>query len=277
MILISKLDFRIVNKVSVVIRNKNEAGALQNVLNILVSLYFEFIAEIIVIDNQSTDNSRTIAKEYNCRIDCMDDFTYGKAINRGIELAQSKYILLLSSHAAPVGKSFFSSSFTALEDSQNVAGIRYVNSFENYNRALKNNFEVKEPLYNGLMAACCLVNREVWDEYKFNEDLVALEDKEWSLRVMEKGYKILDLNETYFYFINRDLNSSRNRFKNETIAECQLHHKSFSTPTKSLISFFKKILWTNNLDYLKVIFQDIAMFKTKMEIYASLKEKNPEI
>ena len=90
---------------------------------------------------------------------------------------------------------------------------------------------------------------------------------------MENGYKILDLNETYFYFIKRKFKSSQERFKNETIAEYQLYNKKFSTPSRSILSFLKKILWTNNTRYISTIVNDIRMLRTKFEIYESLKDK----
>lgn len=259
-------------QVSVVIRNKNEAEALDHVLDILKKLYSGYIKEIIIVDNNSTDESLEIAQKYQCVITTITEFTYGGAINQGVSIAKSQYILLLSSHSVPVGTGFFENTFKAL-DSLNVAGIRYVNSFDNYRRAVNNQFTVKDPLKFGLMGACCLINKEVWEDFKFDPMLPAIEDKEWSKRVIEKGYKIIDLNETYFYFIRRNFDSSHQRFKKETIAEYQLYNKKFSSPIRSLLSFLKKIIWTNHIRYIKTIGGDFKMLKTKLEIYASLKNR----
>jgi len=259
-------------QISVVIRNRNEAEALENVLNILTNLYSKYIKEIIIVDNESTDNSLEVGGQYNCKISIIDDFTYGKALNQGISLAKSQYVLLLSSHSVPIGTGFFDHTFNVI-GGEKIAGVRYVNSFSNYKRALQNQFKVRDPLRFGLMGACCLVNKEVWKDFKFDEELLAIEDKEWSKRVIENGYKILDLNETYFYFINRSQNSSRNRFKNETIAEYQLYNKNFYTPSRSILSFLKKIFWTNNIRYIRTIVNDLKMLRTKFEIYESLKNR----
>lgn len=261
--------------VSVVIRNKNEGKALEEVLSILSSVYSKYIFEIILVDNHSTDNSLEVAEKYNCKITSISNFSYGRAINQGISLASSQYVLLLSSHAIPIGSGFFENTFKALGD-QNVAGIRYVNSFSNYKRAIENNFTVTEPLKFGLMGACCLINKKVWQAYRFDEDLKAIEDKEWSYRVFSKGYKIIDLNETYFYFANRTPNASMNRFKNETIASYQLNNRSFPGPLRSIFSFLKKIFITNQIRYLKTIFGDINMLRIKIEIYESLKKSPSE-
>lgn len=260
-------------KVSVVIRNKNEAKALEKVLMILSTVYFQDIQEIIVVDNLSTDKSLRIAEKYGCKIVTIQDFSYGRAINLGMETATSHFVLLLSSHAIPVGSCFFKSAMIALENSSNIAGIRFINSIENYYRALENNFVVKEPLRFGLMAGCCLVNRKIWEQHKFNENLVFSEDKEWSARVVKAGYQILDLNETFFYFIKRDKKSLSNRYKNETISFYELNQKKFPSYLHIVGSFFKKIIWTNSLTYFNTINEDYQMLKTKFEIHNVLKKK----
>lgn len=265
----------ILNKqVSVVIRNKNESEALEEVLAILNTVYSNYINEIIVVDNNSTDASVEVALKYKCRLSHIKDFSYGRAINQGISLAVNQFVLLLSSHSIPVGTGFFENTFRAL-DGEKIAGIRYVNSFSNYKRAIRHNFMVHEPLKFGLMGACCLINKDVWNHHRFDEDLPAIEDKEWSSRVMAKGFKIIDLNETYFYFIRRGFNSSHKRFKNETIAEYYLYNKKFSSPSRSLLSFLKKILITNHIRYMNTVINDFKMLKTKFEIYESLKKKTP--
>lgn len=135
--------------ISIVIRNKNEAKALENILSIITKVYWNNYAEIIVVDNFSSDNSVEIAEKYNCKVTYIKDFSYGKATNLGIETAKSNYVLLLSSHAIPIGKSFLKNTVQALDSNDKIAGVRYINSIENYNRALKNNFIVNEPIKNG--------------------------------------------------------------------------------------------------------------------------------
>ena len=125
---------------SIVIRNKNEASHLEKVLSILKRMYSSDFDDIIIVDNKSTDNSLAIAKKYNCRIVHIDQFSYGKAINLGIQAAKNNYILLLSAHAVPIGQSFFKNSLSLLNSKKNIAGLRYINSYANYDRSLNNDF-----------------------------------------------------------------------------------------------------------------------------------------
>ncbi|QNK78755.1 glycosyltransferase [Winogradskyella sp. PAMC22761] len=263
-------------KISVVIRNKNESQSLNWVLNILNTLYSEYLKEIIIVDNYSTDDSLKIADKFNCKIVMIKNFTYGKAINIGIENAKSNYILLLSSHAFPIGDHFFYNALTALKKERNIAGIRFINSFDNYKRAFKNNFIVNEPLKFGLMAGCCIVNKEVWKDFKFNENLSFSEDKEWSQRVSNAGYKILDLNETFFYAIKRTDQDLINRYKNETLSSYQLHKKQYPSIVRIVLSFLKKIVLTNIKFYFKSVKNDYFIFLTKVKIYLILKANKNE-
>lgn len=252
--------------VSIVIRNKNESAALDNILTILNKVYSNDISEIIVVDNNSSDDSIKIAEKHNCKVVTINDFSYGRATNLGIERATSNYILLLSSHAIPIGNSFFKNSLLAINMNTNIAGIRYVSGIEDYKRALKNNFSVKDPLSYGLMTGCALINKEVWLNFKFNENLPFSEDKEWSSRVFEKGYEILELNETFYYFIKRDEKSALKRYINESVAKYLLFN--VKQPSKFAIysNFFAKIFFANNLNYLKKIKKDFLYLKANIQI-----------
>ncbi len=255
-----------------VIRNRNEAFYLKKSLEILNEVYSDDVLEIIIVDNESTDESLKVAEEYGCRIVKITDFTYGKAINLGISEVRSNLVLLLSAHAVPIGNSFFKNSREQMELNPKLAGIRYINSISNYERALKNDFKVTDPLRFGLMAGCCLVNKKVWETLKFDESLSFSEDKEWSLRAKNSGYDILDFNEGFFYFINRDQNSLVSRYRNETLAEYQLHKKKFPSRLKIFLSFINDAFFTNTIKFLKEIRFQWKRLETKIEISQILKK-----
>lgn len=258
-------------KVSVVIRNKNEGDALLKVLRILTRLYSSDIEEIILVDNNSTDKSLQFAKDFNVKTVSIQNFSYGRATNVGIAAAQSNYVLILSSHAIPIGDNFFKRSLSVLTTDPDIAGLRYINSFENYERALETNFKVNDPLNYGLMAACCMINKSVWEKFKFNEDLLAIEDKEWSKRVSDNGYSIKDINETYFYFLKRSAKQSRKRYKIETISQYRLQEKKFPHPLKSFAFFLKKALIKNPRIYFKSTWNDFKSFRINIQIFKMLK------
>jgi rhamnosyltransferase len=252
--------------ISVVIRNKNEADYLERILAILTNRYTDDINEIIIVDNNSSDDSIVIAQKYQCKIVTIDKFTYGKAINLGIQATKNDYVLLLSSHAIPIGKRFFKNTIEFIQSKKDFAGLRYINSIENYERAISNDFKVKQPLQYGLMAACCIVSKVVWSQYLFNEELVFSEDKEWSERVSKAGYGIYEIDEAFFYFIKRREQSELNRFKNETIAKHQLHNIKYISKTRIIGSLLKKIMITNSLNFFRIMKWDLKMAKKRFEI-----------
>lgn len=256
--------------ISIIIRNKNEAIALESILNILQKIYKDEIDEIIVVDNHSTDHSTAVAEKFKCTIITIANFTYGKAINLGIQNAKNDFILLLSSHAVPVGNSFFKNSLKAFISNPKLAGIRYINSYSNYLRAIENDFIVTDGLKLGLMAGCAMVNKRVWNQFKFDEKLVFSEDKEWSDRVMSAGYEILDFNETFFYHIKRDEKSSLNRWRNETIAHYQLHRLKYPSSVKIILQFINNIVFILPKDYFKKNLYEIKKLILKLNIKKSL-------
>lgn len=259
---------------SVVIRNKNEASNLDKCLGMLTNIYGDDVNEIILVDNNSTDDSIVIAKKYNCKIVTIDKFTYGKALNIGINEAKSKYVLLLSSHSMPIGNSFFKNTYNILKKNDKWAGARFINSVANFERAIKNNFKVVNPLNEGLLAACCVINKEVWEEVKFDEYIVAAEDKDWSNKVISRGYEILEINETFLYYIQRDFKGRLKKNKIETIAGHQLMNKKFKySKFEIYLIFLKNLVLINPRDYIVLMYNSYLSLKTNLEIFNTLNRK----
>ncbi|MBF4465653.1 glycosyltransferase family 2 protein [Flavobacterium sp. LC2016-12] len=259
--------------ISIIIRNKNEATALESILNILRKIYNDDIDEIIVVDNKSTDESIIVAEKFKCKIITIENFTYGKAINLGIENAKNDLVLLLSSHAVPIGNSFFKNSIKPFISNPELAGLRYINSYSNYLRAVQNDFLVNDGLKFGLMAGCAMVNKKIWNKFKFDEKLVFSEDKEWSERVIKEGYQIMDFNETFFYHIKRDEEGSLNRWKNETIAHYQLHKLKYPSKIKLTALFLFKIGFNLPKEYLGKLKYELKLFLIKLKLKSIIYRK----
>ena len=251
---------------SIVIRNKNESEALKRILPILIYQYKDDFNEIILVDNYSTDNSVEIAESFNCKIQYIKNFTYGRAINLGISKAKNKYILLLSAHSIPIGKSFFKTSLVALEKDSKIAGLRYINSMKNYEIAFKDNYKVKKPLEHGLMAACAMVNKEVWKYHKFEEKLMFSEDKEWSKKVINNGYEISQVPETFFYFAKRSNKKKLLRFYNENLANSILKSMKPVSYKKIILASLYNIIIKTTLAFFTNVFYEIRLFKVKLRI-----------
>lgn len=96
---------------SVIIRNKNEERWIGHAIQSIIDLVDR--PEIIVIDNNSTDNSLNIVKNFmqdpllnkknsrnytKVKIINIKDYTPGKSINLGVKNSKKDYILIMSAH-----------------------------------------------------------------------------------------------------------------------------------------------------------------------------------
>ena len=112
-------------KLSIVIRCRNEAGSLRNVFAALRAQRCDFEWEVVLVDNESEDETRRIAEEFGARVVhiARQEFTYGKAINVGVSQSLGELVMLLSAHALPIGSYFLASAAAPFDDPQ-VAAAR---------------------------------------------------------------------------------------------------------------------------------------------------------
>ena len=258
------------SKVSIVIRNKNESSALSVVLKVLRTYYQDSIAEIIIVDNMSSDNSLKIAQEFDCKVVSISEFSYGGALNVGIEMSASELVLLLSAHSVPIGKAFFRRSIERFIDDESLAGLRFVNSFSNYERFIRDNGAISNVLNFGLTASCSMIRKSVWKTIRFDDKLKACEDKDWSVKVTDCGFKIAEINETYFYHIKRSVGGIVNRYENETRVHHQLAGTPFYSKMKIISGFLIKVFLKNFQELFHTVHYDILMLRANLKLNKTL-------
>ena len=225
---------------SVVIRTKNEEKDLEFLLKNLTTRYQEDIDEIIVIDNISTDNTKQVCENYNVKYVPIENFSYGGSANLGAEKAKNDVIVIFSAHSYPVSHDFFKLIIQKFQNQTDLAGLRCIH----YNRDYKLYIERKNASddYNGagLMFACSVFSRKVWKEFPFKQDIITYEDKEWTKRALENGYKIEIVPSIFCYHIKRNRKQKQYRFKNDVIGGYQLFHTEYSF-SKAIKVFFNEI------------------------------------
>jgi glycosyltransferase involved in cell wall biosynthesis len=213
---------------SILIRNLNEGQSLKQTLYSLKRQQMNFEYEVVVIDNESEDSSVKIARQFGCKVFTLkrEAFTFGYALNYGIEKCKGEIILILSAHIALVNEFFLQNTPQYFVNPQ-VAGLRFVQCTAT--DQIANNKGVQEVGYsdhphfaqdnwkNFIVNHCAAIRRSCWEKNRFNEQIFASEDKLWSIEILKKGYSIL-YNVQNFYLYTKPFDKST-KIKREIIEE----------------------------------------------------------
>ena len=184
-------------KVSIVIRGKNEEDWLGICLRAInKQSYKDF--EIIYVDNQSSDASVEIARANGVKkIKHIMKYLPGLAINKGIEISEGKFIVILSAHCIPTNEDWLSSMvnsikgkefagsygrqlplpFTSPDDARDL-----LITFGNEDRIQK-----IEPFFHN---ANSIIKKSVWKKINFDNSITNIEDRDWAKKVQDKNYLI---------------------------------------------------------------------------------------
>lgn len=208
-------------KLSVVVRCRNEASSLKLTLESLCHQSCDFEWEIILVDNESTDNTVAIAENFGARIVAItaSEFSYGRALNLGFSHARGELIMPLSAHSVLLGTNALAEAVKPFADPR-VAAARCLSNDavsslaqwfnpvdlqkREFHEANTSAIPVVDPgEWHGkkhINNACSVIRKSVWEETAFDEALEAAEDRLWSTQVYQAGYKIRHCAQcTYLY------------------------------------------------------------------------------
>lgn len=192
--------------VSVVIRVKNQASELRKVLRALAAQEFQ-PAEIVIVDNASSDESRAVALEYGSTVVDIseEEFTYGRALNIGIRHTFGEFICILSAHSLPIGSAFLRDAIAPFADFR-VAAVRCLSvtsraELESWtqNTTLEWPVEIERVISCAPVNSAAMIRRSVWEDIPYDETLAGVEDKFWALEVLRSGYRISSCPAFYLY------------------------------------------------------------------------------
>ena len=188
------------DSISIIIRNRNEDSyigfAIQSVIDHIKN------PEIIVVDNQSTDESMKVVslfdkhniKKYNIN----GNYTPGKALNLGAKKASNNTILVLSAHSQITAiniemlSQWFKNNYVAVFGNQTPIykgkkiTKRYIWSHftNNTEDNLYSKIEDRYFLHN----AFCFYQRDFLLNNPFDEKLSGKEDRYWATNIIKKGF-----------------------------------------------------------------------------------------
>lgn len=185
--------------VSIIIRTMNEAKYLEPVLAKIREQSGGLQAEIILIDSNSNDITLEIAAKYGCRVLQLlrSEFSWGRALNMGMEAATNEYCVLLSGHCLPVADDWLDLLAQPLSDPSVAATCgRQIprHGLDPFEEAeIERWFPPLAENKSFLMftSANSAIKKSLWQTYRFDEALNSLEDAEVSARLKASGYEIV--------------------------------------------------------------------------------------
>lgn len=185
--------------ISIIIRAKNEAAWIRRCLT-AASLQDYPNREIVVVDNESDDETSEIVRDFNCKVVGISEseFSYGRALNRGVEVSEGELLVCLSGHCVPVHNKWLDRLAVNFGPAEVAAvygrqePLPDSNTFDK--RDLWNTFgldrkiQVKDSFFHNANA---MLRRSVWERIPFDEEINGVEDRDWAKKVIAAGYHIV--------------------------------------------------------------------------------------
>ena len=232
-----KKELFINNSVSVIIPTYNGEQDLSVLLPSLKSQKNINSLETIVVDSESTDNTKEICLKYGCKYIAIkhDEFSHSGARNLGAEEASGDYLLFMTQDALPFDDYWVARFVASMSSADAVAatcvelpkedcdllsgllkyshldymGVTDANRVMKYPRIGSNDSIVKNGRLNNV---ACLIYRDVFERYGFRGKYA--EDLDLGIRLIKSGYKLCYLsdvsvyhshNRPPFYYLKRTL------------------------------------------------------------------------
>jgi rhamnosyltransferase len=268
---------------SIIIRTYNEGKYIGELLEIINCQEYDDGFEVIIVDSGSYDQTLNIAREYGCIIKHINknEFTFGRSLNIGCDSANGKYLVIISGHCVPFDKYWLINIIKPLKN-----GCSYVygkqigrdtTKFSEcvlFSKYYCDDSRIPQEGYfcNNANAA---ILKNVWDIYRFNEDITGCEDMLLAKQLVDNGMFIGYASDSVVYHIHdENWEKIRIRYEREALAlqkimpEVQLNIKDM------LHYIFVGIVKDSNIAIRKKVFfreiYSIVMFRI-MQYYGAYK------
>lgn len=189
-------------KVSIVFRALNEENWFDHALQACHKQILDDgdDMELVLVDSGSTDDTLNIAKRHGCNIFHISksEFTFGRSLNIGCEGATGDILVFISAHCIPSDEHWLSRLIGPLKTNQcdyvyggqvglpNVTRFSEDQVFAHYYPEVSNLTQDNFFCNNANSA----IKTEVWEKYRFDEQVTGLEDMVLAKQVFEAGGQI---------------------------------------------------------------------------------------
>jgi len=196
--------------VSIIIRNRNEGEYIGFTLQSIMDFIPD--SQVIILDNNSTDDSLEVVGLYNDKlnieIDSITQYTPGLALNYGVKKCVHDIVLILSGHSQ-ITKMDIPFVKTKLQEYSAVFGKQtpIYKGRRIYKRYIWSHFKDKDipNMWSNiedrhfLHNAFCFYNKKHLIETPFDESLPGKEDRYWAKDIIKKD-------QSYFYTPSIEVN-----------------------------------------------------------------------
>jgi rhamnosyltransferase len=214
---------------SIVIRTLNEERHLPELLSAIARQKALSTAwEVVIVDSGSTDKTMEIATSHGCRIThiAQEEFTFGRSLNVGCQFAKGEILVFISGHCIPTDEFWLEELVRPLVDKKAHYVYGRQEGFGATKFSEKCHFDKWFPRYSKIPQADFFCNnanaalaRDVWENFKFDEELTGLEDMHLGRTITEEGLLLGYVATASVYHIHEESwRQVRLRYEREAIA-----------------------------------------------------------
>lgn len=254
-------------KCSIVIRAYNEEKHLPRLLQGIRQQTMTDV-QVILVDSGSTDATVEIGRKYGVDLVSItpQEFTFGRALNRGIEAAREDFVVIVSAHCYPVFPDWLEQLLKPFQDEK--VALSYgrqrggeTNQYSEHQFFRKYFPEISQPNQGQPYShnANCAIRRSLWLQQPYNENLTGLEDLSWSSWAMEQGFAIAYTAEAEIIHVHDEKPSQvYRRYQREAVAMKQILPESHF----SLWNFLRLWMGSTVSDLLQARREGVLVQKT---------------
>jgi glycosyltransferase involved in cell wall biosynthesis len=218
---------RVPQNISIIIRAYNEERHIER---LLLGIEAQGLTphEIILVDSGSTDATVEIALRHGAKVVAVDkeEFTFGRALNRGCAAATGDVLVFASAHVYPVYDSWLQKLSEPFRDERVVLSYGRQRGNEVNKFSEKRIFDQWFPAQSESPQrtyfcnnANCAIRRSEWERLAYDETLTGLEDLAWAKAAQARGGLIAYVAEAEIVHVHDETWSQiRNRYRREAIA-----------------------------------------------------------
>ena len=207
--------------------------------------------QIVVVDSGSTDATLEIARRFPVEIHHIapEEFSFGRALNRGLEAVTSEVAVLASAHVYPVRTTWIEAMVApfARPEIALTYGRQVGNEVTRYSehRILDRWFpresdpDQRHPFCNNANAA---VRVDVWKRQPYDEELTGLEDMAWAKAALDDGHRLAYVAEAEIVHAHDESWASVvNRYRREAIAHKKIYDEAKMSAAEAASLFLASV------------------------------------